>query len=236
MSEDATLKLYIFFGERNNQGKRKKIKVEDFGLYLKNNLHVDYGIGHTIIRYQKQKMEFYEFENKLITKILDYIPKMYLKSEFYASNYSEINTGAELYVHFSSINQVIKIAYWDTRIKDALRIDFQDYQSTAMHINACIESGCIIYTKEFIKKNNLTYSYSGENGLITIPFNDYYFDESLIVLPYTVFFGSFFDQVEHYWHILKEAGFISDSWEVLEKAKEIVKDIRFRLDKNMPLF
>ncbi len=230
MIEQATLELYTFVGEENDKGKRKKIRIEDFGIYHKNNPYPYYGLGHFIIRHQTQKMEFCDFVNKLVECIINTVPKINFKNEFYISSYSEMNTGAELYIHFSSINQVVKIAYLDTRIPDASRGNSQDYRSydelklssRSVWINSFIEKGCIVYTKEYVKKNK---------------FVDYhYFDENLIVIPYEVFFGSFFDQVEYYWRILKEAGFIFNSWEKLEEAKKIVEDIRFRLNNNMPLF
>ncbi len=80
----------------------------------------------------------------------------------------------------------------------------------------------VIYTKECLKKNKFI--------------RYYHFEESIIAIPYDAFFVLFIEKVEHFWRILKEIGLISDSWEKLEDAKKIVKDVRYRLDNNILLF
>ena len=231
--ENTTLELYVWLNER------KKINVDDFRFlhvveaYKRNEIYHTFSCSYSIIRHNKQKMVIaFEEITKLVCKIVKSIPKIHLTDKFYSSSYSEINTGAYLYIDYSNIKQVVKIAYLDTRIAYDTSIvsergSSNDYESDDFHdepavytsnidkwFHFIIEKGLPLYTREYVKKNKIEYPY---------------FYESLIELPYNSFFDSFFDKVVYYWRILKETGFITDSWEVLEKSKQVVDEMRIKL-------
>ena len=225
ITEDATLELYCFVNKPNQQQENeKKIRVEDCELYSKKGVHIATHLGNFIIRYQKQKMDVYEELSKLVWCLIRDISRIHLKNEFYASSYSEVHTGADLYAYFSATNEMVKIAYLDSRISSNAycsiqnergnSLDYKTFDSTSDWLHSIIEKGLPIYTKEYVKKNKIEY---------------HYFYESLIEIPYRAFFGSFFNKLTHYWCILREAGIIRDDFNDLEKAKENAENIRKKL-------
>jgi hypothetical protein len=213
MEKDVKVGLYFSIDDGKN------ITIDKFIKMLDEIKHRNIFLGIFTARYGKQKIEVFEGLTKVIGRIVGWVPQITEKAFFSSNSFSEICTGSYLCICSSLLEKTVKLAYIYGSIVAEERTSVSGTEEMKEWFPKFMnDKNRVLYTKKkVLSDKRLKESFSG-------------CFESEIILPFDVFFGSFFDQVGHYWRILKEAGLIKDDWEELEKAITVVEKIRETLN------
>ena len=215
MKKKINLELYAWFDERRKVPIKNFVNTDIVNKYVNEEIYKTFKMGYFIIRHKKQKFEImWTGLTTHISFIVHFINEIYQKETYSYAFISEDVDYAIFYSYYSFTDKLVKIVYLDDTMKrETKRNESKEVWSILEIVESYTHGVHAIYTKKKISQEK-------------IPHHHY---ESEITLPLDIFFGDFYEQVAEHWRILKKAGFITDSWEVLEKSKQVVDEMRIKL-------